>query len=171
MKRTLAVLAVAGLVLGGGAAAYAATIGGDPGAKAQAKDCVDKARTDHATDAKAKHDAVAACLKDAGLTPLGAGKVGKAVRDQVKALPADKKAALVNCVKQAHDANATDRKAFRAAAKPCLDQAGITVTPPTPDELAHRQKARDCLTQARKDHPDAPADQLRTAVKQCVGGE
>ncbi len=168
MKKTLAVLAIAGLVIGGGAAAYAATIGGDPATKAQAKGCVDKARTDHATDAKAKHDAVAGCLKDAGLTPLGAGKVGKAVREQIKALPDDRKAALVDCVKKAHDANATDRKAFRAAAKPCLAQAGITITPPTPEELAHRQKAKDCLAQATKDHPDTPKDQLRDAVKSCV---
>jgi len=171
MKRTLAVLAIAGLVIGGGAAAYAATVGGDAGAKAQAKGCVDKARTDHASDVKAKHDAVAGCLKDAGLLPLGAGHVGKAVREQIKALPADKKAALIDCVKKAHEANAGDKKAFRAAAKPCLDQAGITITPPTPDELAQRQKAKDCLDQARKDHPSAPADQLRDAVKQCVGAK
>jgi len=171
MKRTLAVLAIAGLVIGGGAAAYAATIGGDPGAKAQAKACIDKARTENASDVKARHDAVAGCLNDAGLLPLGAGHVGKAVREQIKALPADKKAALIDCVRKAHEANAGDRKAFRAAAKPCLDQAGITITPPTPEELAKRQKAKDCLAQARKDHPDAPRDQLRDAVKQCVGAK
>jgi|GEM_PF-3058559 len=169
MKRTLAVLAVAGLVIGGGAAAFAATTGGpDPAAKAQAKACVAKARADHANDPKATHEAVATCLKDAGIARLGLGPVAKAVRDQVKALSADKKAALKGCVKTAHDTNATDHKAFKDAAKACLTQAGITIPPPTPEDLARRQKAKDCLAQARKDHPDAPRDQLRDAVKRCV---
>ena len=168
MKRTLAVLAIAGLVIGGGAAAYAATIGGDPAARARARDCVDEARADHADDAEAKHAAVAACLKDAGVVPLGAGKVGKAVRDQVKALPADKAAALQDCLTKARDANPTHRKAFRAAAKPCLDQAGINVTPPTPEELSRRQKAKDCRAQLRKDQPDTPRAELRDDVRACV---
>lgn len=171
MKRTLAVLALAGLVIGGGAVAYAATVGGDPAARAQAKACVDKARTEHANDDVAKHATVAACLKDAGVTPLGVGSVPKAVRGQIKALPDDKKAALIDCVKKAHDANSTDRTAFRDAAKACLSQAGITIPAPTPEELARRQKAKDCATQAHKDHPDASRTQLRDAVKQCVGAK
>lgn len=168
MKRTLAFVAIAALVIGGGAAAYAATVGGDPAAKAQAKACVDKARTDHASDQTAKHTAVAACLADAGVVPLGIRHVPKAVRGQIKALPDDKKAALVDCVKKAHDANPTNRKAFRDAAKTCLSQAGITVPAPTPEQLARRQKAKDCVAQARKDHPDASRKDLRDTVRQCV---
>jgi hypothetical protein len=169
MRRTLAVLAVAILVTGGGAAAYAVTVGGDaPGAKAQVKSCVAKARTDHAGDPAATRAAVAACLSAAGITRLGVGPVPKAIRQQIQALPADKKAALVDCVKQAHAANPSDRTAFRDAAKACLSQAGITIPPPTPEALARRQKAKDCLVQARKDHADATRAQLRDAVKQCI---
>jgi len=176
MKRTLAVLAVAGLVIGGGAAAYAVTIGGDRGARTQAKACVDKARTDHASaakasDAKARHAAVADCLKAAGITPLGVGHVPKAVRDAVKALPADKKAALADCVRKARDDNAGNRKNFRDAARTCLSQTGITIPAPTPEDLARRQKARGCLAQAREDHPDATRKDLRAAVKACVGAK
>lgn len=171
MKRTLAFLAIAGLVIGAGAAAYAATVGGDPAARAQAKACVDKARTDHATDDSAKHAAVAACLKDAGVTPVGIRHLPKAVRAQIKALPEDKKAALIDCVKKAHDANSSDRQAFRDAAKACLSQAGVTIPAPTPEELARRQKAKDCVDQARKDHPDATRTDLHDAVKQCVGAK
>jgi len=169
MKRTVAALAVAILVIGGSAVAYAATVGGDaPGAKAQAKACVAKARNDHAGDPAATRAAVADCLRAAGITRLGVGRVPNAIRQQIKALPADKKAALVDCVKKAHDANATDHKAFKEAAKACLTQAGITIPPPTPEDLARRQKVKDCLAQARKDHPDAARAQLRDAVKQCV---
>ncbi|HEX3393121.1 MAG TPA: hypothetical protein VHS52_01225 [Acidimicrobiales bacterium] len=169
MRRTLAVLAVAALVIGGGAAAYAVTVGGDaPGARAQAKSCVTKARTDHPGDPAATRAAVADCLSVAGITRLGVGPVPKAIRQQIKALPADKKAALVECVKQAHTANPSDRTAFRDAAKACLSQAGITIPPPPPEALARRQKAKDCLAQARKDQPGATRAQLRDAVKQCV---
>jgi hypothetical protein len=169
MRRTLAVLAVAILVTGGGAAAYAVTVGGDaPGAKAQVKSCVAKARTDHAGDPAATRAAVAACLSAAGITRLGVGPVPKAIRQQIQALPADKKAALVDCVKQAHAANPSDRTPFRDAAKACLSQAGITIPPPTPEALARRQKAKDCLVQARKDHADATRAQLCDAVKQCI---
>jgi hypothetical protein len=169
MKRTLAALAVAALVIGGGAAAFAVTVGNDdPAARAQAKDCVAKARTDHANDPAAKRAAVADCLKAAGLTRLGVGPVPKAVRDQVKALPADKKSALVDCVKKAHDDNAGNRKNFRDAAKACLSQAGITIPPPTPEQVARRQKVKDCLAQAAKDHPELTRKALHDAVKQCV---
>ncbi len=169
MKRTLAVLAVSGLVIGAGATAYAVTIGGDPAARLQTKACVKRARADHASDDSAQRAAVAACLTDAGMTPLGVGRVPKAIREQIKALPDDKKAALVDCVKKAHDANSSNRMAFRDAAKACLGQAGITVPTPTPEDLARRQRAKDCMAQARRDHPDAPRAELGDAVKQCVG--
>ncbi|MFN2608837.1 MAG: hypothetical protein ABR511_13265 [Acidimicrobiales bacterium] len=150
MKRTLAVLAVAGIVLGGGAVAYAQASGGstpappgaaasDPTTRQQVKDCITKARADHPGDRAAVVAETKDCLQKAGIDPtkvagrlkrLAALKGLKAVRDQVKALPADKKAALKDCVKTARTAHQGDPNARRDAVKACLTQAGITLPPP-----------------------------------------
>lgn len=132
MKRTLAILAVAVVVLGGGTAAFAAAGGAkvDPQTRAAAKECIQKARADHPGDRPAIRAAVKTCLEQAG---VDVGKLGhplKAVRDQVKALPADKKAALKACVKAARTDHQGDRPAAKEAVKACLTQAGITLPAP-----------------------------------------
>lgn len=131
MKRTFAVLAVAAVVLGGGTAAYAAGKGGiDPQTKAAAKECIQKARADHAGDRPAIRAAVKTCLEQAGVDVGKLGHALKAVRDQVKALPDDKKAALKECVKAARADHKGDRPAVKEAVKACLTQAGITLPAP-----------------------------------------
>jgi hypothetical protein len=169
MRRTLAILAVAGLVIGGGAAAFAATTGGGAtGDRAQAKACVQQARDAHKDDKAARREAVKACLQQAGVDVGRLGGVLKGVRDQVKALTPEQRTALKDCVKQAHGAHPGDKPAFRDGAKACLAQAGITVPPPTPEQQARRQKLADCRKQVRTNHPDATRAELRDLVKQCV---
>jgi uncharacterized membrane protein len=144
MKRVLAVLAVAGLVVGGGAAAYATTKSDGtatnprrqavkaltPAQRTALRDCVKKARTDHEGDAKATRDAVKTCLTQAGIDVTRPARGLKAVRGQVKALPADKRAALKTCVKAARTDHKGDRPAVRVAVRACLATAGITVPGP-----------------------------------------
>jgi Spy/CpxP family protein refolding chaperone len=173
MRRTLAILAVAGLVIGGGAAAFAATTGGDgaTGDRAQAKACIQQARDAHKDDKAARREAVKACLQQAGVDLGRLGGVPKGVRDQVKALTPEQRTALKDCVRQAHEAHEGDKPAFRDAAKACLAQAGITLPAPTPEQQARRQKLEDCRKQVRTDHPDASRQDLRDLVKQCVGAK
>lgn len=131
MKRTVAVLAVAAVVLGGGTAAFAAGGGRpDPDTRAAAKECIRKARADHAGDRPAVRAAVKACLEQAGVDVGRLGHGLKAVRDQVKALPGDKKAALKECVKAARTDHKGDRPAVKEAVRACLAQAGITLPAP-----------------------------------------
>ncbi|MGI9033030.1 MAG: hypothetical protein ACR2HY_05005 [Acidimicrobiales bacterium] len=151
MKRALAIVAVAAMVIGGGAAAFAAEGGSAPaptdgaaGAhplrdaikalpadkKAALKTCVKGARDAHKGDKLATHAAVKDCLTKAGIDVAKFAHGLKAVRDQIKALPADKKAALKTCVKGARDAHKGDKTATRDAVKGCLTTAGIKL--PTP---------------------------------------
>lgn len=138
MKRTLAILTVAGLVLGGGAAAFAATTGGGPGSvpvprarRQEAKACIRQARADHQGDRAAIRAAAKECLQRAGVHPGTFGRLFRGVRAQIRALSPEKRAALKDCVKQARRAHKGDRAGFRQAAEACLSQAGITLPAPT----------------------------------------
>ena len=135
MRRTVALLIVAGsLVVAGGAAAFVAAspAGADPSpTRAQTRECIRQARRDHpgdaAADKAARRQAVRDCLRRAGLDGVGHLRFFPRIRAQIRALPPEKKAALEDCVKGAREAHKGDRPALREAVKSCLSQAGITV--------------------------------------------
>jgi hypothetical protein len=75
--------------------------------------------------------------------------------------PARREAAK-QCLADARAANPdADRAAVRAAAKPCLEAAGIT-------PRAALGRLRDCIDQVLAAHPDADRKALRSAVRDCL---
>jgi hypothetical protein len=150
MRRVLAVLAGAGIAVGGGAAAWAQTAAPDGTKREAARACLSQAR--EATpdaDKAALREAVKACLAEAGIEGRTLTAEQQARRDAVKA-----------CINQAREANPDDK----AAARSCLDEAGVT-----PGRLRARLAgARECLAEVRAANPDAGKAELRTLVKECV---
>ncbi|MDQ6726846.1 MAG: hypothetical protein M3066_11865 [Actinomycetota bacterium] len=157
MKRVLAVLVGAGIAMGGGAAAWAAT-GGGPN-KAAAKAC--------ATDAKAKDanisradlkTAVKDCLTAQGITV----KAPKTLTPEQQA----RRDALRTCLQGVKAANpGADKTALRTAAQPCLQQAGIA-----PGQIrAKLGSVKDCIQQVLAANPSTTdRATLRGLVKACV---
>ncbi|MDQ6910949.1 MAG: hypothetical protein M3Z84_09255 [Actinomycetota bacterium] len=98
---------------------------------------------------------------------LGAGAVAWAEPGGANGPNAAKRKAARECLKQAKSANkgATPSQVLDAA-KPCLQQAGVTQD--KLDKLAKAAAARDCAQQARKDNPDATRSQLLDLAKPCL---
>lgn len=152
MKRIIAVLVGAGIVVGGAGAAWAQT--GDRAARRQAlRTCVEQARQDNPNATKADlKEPVKNCLADAGVLPK---------------LTDEQRAAAKACVDAAKAANPdADKLTVRAAARPCLEQAGI-LKPLTSEQQARRAKLLSCFEQAKAAHPGDRAA-IRRAVKECA---
>ena len=152
MKRFIAVLIGAGIVVGGAGAAWAQT--GDRATRREAlRTCVQQAKADNPNaDKAALKETVKNCLADQGILPK---------------LTDDQKAAAKACLEQAKAANPdADKVTVRAAARPCLEQAGI-VKPLTEQQQARRAKLLQCFEQAKAAHPGDRAA-IRQAVKECV---
>lgn len=159
MKRLLAVLVGAGLAVGGGVAAWAQTTGGSDGTtRAAAKACLQQAKTANPSADKASlKAAVKDCLAAQGIT---VGQKHQLTPDQQA-----KRNALKSCLQGVKAANPNATKAeLRAAAKPCLDQAGISGGKIRPMITA----LKTCIAQAKADHPGATRADLAAAVKTCV---
>lgn len=154
MRRVLAVLVGAGIALGGGAAAWAQTTGPDGTKREAARACLSQAREATPDAGKAVlREAVKACLAEAGIEGRTLTPEQQAKRDAVKA-----------CVDAARAEHSDDKVAARAAARACLEDAGVT-----PGRIrAKLAGARECLGEVRADHPDASRSELRQLVKDCV---
>lgn len=154
MRRILAVLVGAGIALGGGAAAWAQTTGGDGTKREAARACLSQAREATPDAGKAAlREAVKACLTEAGIEGRTLTPEQQAKRDAVKA-----------CVDAARSGNPDDKTAARAAARACLEEAGVT-----PGRIrAKLAGARECLAEVRAANPDAGRSELRQLVKECV---
>jgi ribosomal 50S subunit-associated protein YjgA (DUF615 family) len=157
MKRVLAVLVGAGIAVGGGAAAWAQTNAPDGTKREAARACLNQAR--EATpdaDKAALREAVKACLTEAGIEGRTLTPEQQAKREAVRA-----------CIDQAKTANPDDKVAARAAARSCLEEAGVT-----PGRLrAKVAGARECLAEVRAANPDADKAELRSLVKECVASK
>ena len=93
------------------------------------------------------------CLAEAGIEGRTLIPEQQAKRDAVKA-----------CVHAARAQNPDDKTAARAAARACLEQAGVT-----PGRIrAKLAGARECLQEVRTANPDADRAELRRLVKECV---
>jgi len=152
MKRLIAVLVGAGIVVGGAGVAWAQT--GDRAARRQAlRTCVQQARQDNPNATKADlKDPVKNCLAAAGIMPK---------------LTDDQKAAAKACLQAAKAANPdADKLTVLANARPCLEQAGI-VKQLTPEQQARRAKLLSCFEQAKAAHPGDRAA-IRQATRECV---
>jgi hypothetical protein len=154
MRRILAVLVGAGIALGGGAAAWAQTTGQDGTKREAARACLSQAREATPDADKATlREAVKACLAEAGIEGRSLTPEQQAKRDAVKA-----------CVDAARADNPDDKVAARAAARACLEEAGVT-----PGRIrAKLAGARECLSEVRAANPDADRSELRQLVKDCV---
>lgn len=154
MRRVLAVLVGAGIAVGGGAAAWAQTTGPDGTKREAARACLSQARA--ATpdaDKAALREAVKACLAEAGIEGRTLTPEQQAKRDTVRA-----------CVDAARAGNPDDKAAARAAARTCLEEAGVT-----PGRIRARLAgARECRSEVRAANPDAGRSELRQLVKDCV---
>lgn len=157
MRRVLAVLVGAGIAVGGGAAAWAQTTAPDGTKREAARACLSQAR--EATpdaDRAALRDAVRACMSEAGFERRTLTPEQQAKRDAVKA-----------CVDTARAGNPDDKTAARAAARACLEDAGIT-----PGRIRARLAgARECLGEVRTAHPDASRSEVRDLVKECLAAK
>lgn len=157
MKRVLAVLVGAGIAVGGGAAAWAQTTGQDGTKREAARACLAQARAATPDASKAAlRDAVKACMSEAGFQGRTLTPEQQARRDAVKA-----------CITQAKADHPDDKTAARAAARSCLENAGVT-----PGRLrAKLAGARECLSEVRAAHPDATKAEVRPLVKECVAAK
>ena len=157
MRRVLAALVGTGIAVGGGAAAWAGTAGADGPKREAAKACLSVARQAAPdADKAALRGAVKACLNEAGIE-------GRTPTPEQQA----RREALRNCMQGAKADHADDKTAARAAAQVCLEEAGVTR-----GRLgAKLSGAKECLAEARAAQPDAPKDELRAAVKECVASK
>lgn len=90
----------------------------------------------------------------------GPGRADPALREAAKACVAEAKAANPDA----------DRATVRAAARPCLEAAGIDVRHLTPEQEARRAALRECVKAARDANPDAAnPDEDRPALREAVG--
>lgn len=152
MKRTLAVLILALVAVGGAGVAYAH--GGDrPARRAAARECLREARqANEGADKATIREAVKACLQEQGIE-LG-GNLTPEQREQAKA-----------CISEAREAGG-ERSEIRAAARSCMEAAGI-VPPLTPEQQERRAKLRSCVEQARAGHGD-DRSAVHQAVRECM---
>ena len=74
------------------------------------------------------------------------------------------KACLSAARQEAPDA---DRATLREAVKACLQEAGIEVRTPTPEQQAKREALRSCVEAAKAAHPDDKAA-ARAAAQPCL---
>jgi ribosomal protein S20 len=133
MRRVLAVLAGAGIAVGGGAAAWAQTAAPDGTKREAARACLSQAR--EATpdaDKAALREAVKACLAEAGIEGRTLTAEQQARRDAVKA-----------CINQAREANPDDKAAARAAARECL--AEVRAANPDAGKAELRTLVKECV--------------------------
>ena len=152
MKRIIAVLIGAGIVVGGATVAWAQT--GDRATRREAaRTCLQQARQDNANaDKEALKATVKNCLADQGILPK---------------LTDDQKAAAKTCIQQAKAANPdADKVTVRADARPCLEAAGI-LKPLTSEQQARRAKLLSCFEQAKAAHP-GDRQAIRQATKECM---
>ena len=154
MRRVLAVLVGAGIAVGGGAAAWAQTTGQDGTKREAARACLSQAREATPDAGKpALREAVKACLAEAGIEGRTLSPEQQAKRDAVRA-----------CVDAARAGNPDDKTAARAAARACLEEAGVT-----PGRVRARLAgARECRNEVRAANPDAGRSELRQLVEDCV---
>src|SRR3954447_12777799 len=134
MKRVLAVLIGAGIVVGGGAAAWAGTSGPGGANREAAKACLAQARQELPdADKPALREAVKACLSAAGIEGRTLTPEQQAKRDSVKA-----------CLQGVKAANpGADKATLPQAASGCLGDAGVT-----PGRIrAKLAGARECLSE------------------------
>jgi hypothetical protein len=157
MRRVLAVLIGAGIAMGGGVAAWAAT-GGGPNKEA-AKACAATAKAADANISRADlKAAVKSCLEAQGITV----KAPKALTPDQQA----RRDALRTCLQGLKAANPNaDRATLRTAAEPCLQQAGIA-----PGQIKAKVAAvKECRATVKAAHPDTTDKAtLRNLVKECV---
>lgn len=153
MKRIIAVLAVAGIGVGGATAAWAQTTSSDKATVRQAlQTCVQQSKSANpSADATTLKASIKSCMVDAGV---------------LKNLTPDQKTQAKACIAASKQANPdADKVTVRADARPCLQQAGI-VQPLTPEQQATRSKLLGCYEQAKTAHPgDRKA--IRQATKAC----
>lgn len=158
MRRLFAVLAGAGLAVGGGAAAWAGPGGSGGPNREAAKACLAQARQDNPEAARAElKDVVKACLGAAGIKP---GE-GRELTPEQQA----KRDALRSCLQAVKDANAgAEKTELRELARPCFEQAGVT-----PGRIrAKLAGARECLAEVQAANPGAGKATLRPLVKACI---
>lgn len=155
MKRVLALLVGAGIAVGGSAAAWAGTNGGDGTKREAAKACLAQARQEAPDASKADlKDAVKTCLSAAGIQPRTLTAEQQAKRDAVKA-----------CLQGVKSSNpGADKATLRQAAAKCLQDAGVM-----PGRLRARISGlHQCVTDTKAANPTADRATLRTLVKECV---
>jgi len=84
-------------------------------------------------------------------------------------LTPDERAAARACLDDARQADPdAGRAAIREAARPCLEAAGLTPRPRTPEQQAAREALRACLKDLRQAHPDAGRQELRDLARPCL---
>lgn len=155
MKRVLALLAGAGIAMGGGAAAWAGTTGAGGPNRPAAKACLAQARQEApAADKAALRAAVKSCLDEAGIEVKTPTPEQQAKREGVR-----------NCLGAAKAGNpGGDKAVLRAAASKCLEDAGVA-----PGRLrAKVEGAQDCLAEVRAANSNADKKTVRGLVKECV---
>lgn len=153
-RRFLALVAGAGIVVGGGAAAWAGTAGADPAKREAARACMAQAREAlPGAERPALREAAKACLTDAGFEGRTPTPEQQATRDAARA-----------CIDAARSANPDDKAARRAEARACLDDAGIA-----PKRFRARMGGMHrCLGEVRAANPDASKPEVRDLVKSCM---
>lgn len=151
MKRVVAVLVGAGIVVGGGVA-WAHP--GGPNREA-ARACRAEAKAaDPEADRAALREAVRHCLEAQGIDVPEPSPEQQARREALRA-----------CLQGVKEANPeADRAQLRQLAQPCFDEAGIEPRPLRP-RLA---ELRQCRAQVNADHPDAEGAELRRLVRECM---
>lgn len=156
-RRFLAVLAGAGIAVGGGVTAWAGTAGADPAKREASRACLAQAREElPGAERPAVREAVRACLTDAGFEGRSPTPEQQATRDAARA-----------CVEAARSSNPDDRAARRAEARACLEDAGIR-----PRRFRARLAgARECIGEVRAADPDATRADMRDRVKECMAAK
>jgi pyruvate/2-oxoglutarate dehydrogenase complex dihydrolipoamide acyltransferase (E2) component len=157
MRRVLAVVIGAAVAVGG-VAVWAGTAGAaDPAKREAGRACLAQAREElPGADKAALREAVRACLTEAGIEGPTPTPEQRAKRDAVRA-----------CIDAARSANPDDRPAARAAARDCLQEAGVR-----PGRIrAKVAGARECLAEVRAANPDLGRDELRPLVRECVAAK
>jgi hypothetical protein len=152
VRRVLAALVGAGVVVGGGVAAWASP--GGPNREA-AKACRAEAKqADPDAGRESLRDAVRSCLEAQGITPREPTPEQRATREALRA-----------CLQGVKEANPdADRAELRPLAKPCFEDAGIA-----PGRLRPRlAELRECREQVGAEHPDAAGADVRRLVKECM---
>jgi len=158
MRRVLAVLVGAGIAMGGGAAAWAATSDEGGRKREAAKACLSQARQEAPDVEKgALKEAVKACLNDGGIERRAPTPEQRAKREELR-----------NCLQGAKALRPQDNAAARAAARACLEQAGGVTRGRMRERLP---SVKECLAEARTEQPDASKADRRALVKECLAAK